>query len=143
MIGLDTLALRMERHLENTMKVAHYLKERPEVLWVNYPGLEDHPSHGVALKEFGGKGFGGMLTFGLTDQAACFRFINSLQMIYNLANLGDSKTLVIHPYSSQYYAQDEPTRKALSIPDNMIRFSTGIEAVEDICEDISQALNRL
>jgi O-acetylhomoserine (thiol)-lyase len=135
--------LRMERHLENTMKVAHYLKERPEVLWVNYPGLEDHPSHGVALKEFGGKGFGGMLTFGLTDQAACFRFINSLQMIYNLANLGDSKTLVIHPYSSQYYAQDEPTRKALSIPDNMIRFSTGIEAVEDICEDISQALNRL
>jgi len=141
MIGLDTLALRMERHLENTMKVAHYLKERPEVLWVNYPGLEDHPSHGVALKQFGGKGFGGMLTFGLKDQAACFRFINSLQMIYNLANLGDSKTLLIHPYSSQYYAQDEPTRKALSIPDNMIRFSTGIEAVEDICEDIGQALD--
>jgi O-acetylhomoserine (thiol)-lyase len=64
-------------------------------------------------------------------------------MIYNLANLGDSKTLLIHPYSSQYYAQDEPTRKALSIPDNMIRFSTGIEAVEDICEDIGQALDSL
>jgi O-acetylhomoserine (thiol)-lyase len=97
----------------------------------------------VALKQFGGKGFGGMLTFGLKDQAACFRFINSLEMIYNLANLGDSKTLVIHPYSSQYYAQDEPTRKALSIPDNMIRFSTGIEALEDICEDIGQALDSL
>ncbi len=143
MVGLDTLVVRMERHLENTMKVAHYLKERPEVAWVNYPGLEDHPSHGVALKQFGGKGFGGMLTFGLKDQAACFRFINSLQLIYHLANLGDSKTLLIHPYSSQYYAQDEPTRQALSVPDNMIRFSTGIEAVEDICEDIGQALDSL
>ena len=143
MVGLDTLVVRMERHLENTMKVAHYLKERSEVQWVNYPGLEDHPSHGVALKQFGGKGFGGMLTFGLADQAACFRFINSLQLIYHLANLGDSKTLLIHPYSSQYYAQDEPTRQALSIPDNMIRFSTGIEDVEDICEDIGQALDSL
>jgi O-acetylhomoserine (thiol)-lyase len=141
MIGLDTLALRMERHLENTMKVAHYLKERSEVQWVNYPGLQDHPSHRVALKQFGGKGFGAMLTFGLKDQAACFRFINNLKMIYHLANLGDCKTLLIHPYSSQYYAQDEPTRQALSIPDNMIRFSTGIEAVEDICEDIGQALD--
>jgi O-acetylhomoserine (thiol)-lyase len=143
MIGLDTLAVRMERHLENTLKVANYLKERPEVSWVNYPGLEDHPSHQVAAKQFKGKGFGGMLTFGLKDHAACFRFINNLKLIYHLANLGDCKTLLIHPYSSQYYAQDEPTRKALSIPDNMIRFSTGIEAVEDICEDIGQALDSL
>jgi O-acetylhomoserine (thiol)-lyase len=143
MIGLDTLALRMERHMENTLKVARYLKERPEVLWVNYPGLEDHPSHRIALKQFGGKGFGGMLAFGLKDQAACFRFINSLQLIYHLANLGDCKTLVIHPYSSQYCSQDEPTRQMLSIPDNMIRFSAGIEAVEDICEDLGQALDSL
>jgi O-acetylhomoserine (thiol)-lyase len=143
MIGLDTLALRMERHMQNTLKVAHYLKERPEVLWVNYPGLEDHPSHRTALRQFGGKGFGGMLAFGLQDQAACFRFINNLQLIYHLANLGDCKTLVIHPYSSQYFSQDEPTRQKLSIPDNMIRFSAGIEAVEDICEDLGQALDSL
>ena len=143
MIGLDTLALRMERHMENALKVARYLKERPEVLWVNYPGLEDHPSHHIALKQFGGKGFGGMLAFGLKDQAACFRFINSLQLIYHLANLGDCKTLVIHPYSSQYFSQDEPTREMLSILDNMIRFSAGIEAVEDICEDLGQALDHL
>jgi len=142
-IGLDTLALRMERHMENTMKIALYLKKRPEVGWVNYPGLADHPSHQVAAKQFKGKGFGGMLTFGLKDHASCFQFINNLKLIYHLANLGDCKTLVIHPYSSQYYAQDEPTRKALSIPDNMIRFSTGIEAVEDICEDIGQALDCL
>ena len=143
MVGLDTLVVRMQRHLENALKVAHYLKERPEVSWVNYPGLTDHPSHAVALKQFGGRGFGAMLTFGLKDHAACFRFINHLKMIYHLANLGDCKTLLIHPYSSQYYAQDEPTCKALSIPDNMIRFSTGIEAVEDICEDIGQALDSL
>jgi O-acetylhomoserine (thiol)-lyase len=84
-----------------------------------------------------------MLAFGLKDQAACFRFINSLQLIYHLANLGDCKTLVIHPYSSQYFSQDEPTREMLSIPDNMIRFSAGIEAVEDICEDLGQALDHL
>ncbi len=143
MIGLDTLALRMERHMENTLAVARYLKERPEVQWVNYPGLEDHPSHNVALKQFGGKGFGGMLAFGLKDQAACFKFIKSLCLIYHLANLGDCKTLVLHPYSSQYFSQDEPTREMLSIPANMIRFSTGIEAVEDICEDIGQALDSL
>lgn len=141
MIGLDTLALRMEQHMKNTMEVARYLKERPEVLWVNYPGLEDHPSHRIALKQFGGKGFGGMLTFGLKDQTACFQFIKNLQLIYHLANLGDCKTMVIHPYSSQYFAQDEATREKLSIPANMIRFSTGIEAIEDICEDIGQALD--
>ncbi len=143
MIGLDTLALRMEQHMKNTMGVARYLKERPEVLWVNYPGLEDHPSHRFALNQFGGKGFGGMLTFGLKDQTACFQFIKNLQLIYHLANLGDCKTMVIHPYSSQYFAQPEATREKLSIPANMIRFSTGIEAIEDICEDIGQALDRL
>ncbi len=143
MIGLDTLALRMEQHMKNTMEVARYLKERPEVLWVNYPGLEDHPSHRIALSQFGGKGFGGMLTFGLKDQTACFQFIKNLQLIYHLANLGDCKTMVIHPYSSQYFAQDEATREKLSIPANMIRFSTGIEAIEDICEDIGQALDSL
>ena len=143
MIGLDTLALRMERHMKNTMEVALYLKKRPEVQWVNYPGLEEHPSHSIALKQFGGKGFGGMLTFGLKDQAACFKFIKKLQLIYHLANLGDCKTMVLHPYSSQYFAKDEPTREKLSIPANMIRFSTGIEAIEDICEDIGQAMDSL
>ena len=129
--------------MKNTMEVALYLKKRPEVQWVNYPGLEEHPSHSIALKQFGGKGFGGMLTFGLKDQAACFKFIKKLQLIYHLANLGDCKTMVLHPYSSQYFAKDEPTREKLSIPANMIRFSTGIEAIEDICEDIGQALDSL
>jgi O-acetylhomoserine (thiol)-lyase len=143
MIGLDTLALRMERHLTNTMEVARFLKGRPKVRWVNYPGLDDHPSHATALKQFKGKGFSGMLAFGLKDQAACFRFIDSLRLIYHLANLGDCKSLVIHPYSSQYLSFDEPTRQKLSITPDMIRLSVGIEAAEDICEDLGQALDDL
>ncbi len=142
-IGLDTLALRMERHMDNTLAVAQYLKDRPEVYWVNYPGFEDHPSHGIARKLFEDKGFGGMLTFGLKDQAACFRFIDSLRLIYHLANLGDCKTLAIHPYSSQYVAFDESTRESLSITPDMIRLSVGIEAIEDIIEDLGHALNSL
>jgi O-acetylhomoserine (thiol)-lyase len=143
MVGLDTLALRMERHMENTLQVARYLQARPEVLWVNYPGLEDHPSHNMARNLFKEKGFGGMLTFGLKDQDACFKLIDNLGLIYHLANLGDCKTLVIHPYSSQYVAFDEPTREKLSITPDMIRLSVGIEAQEDICEDLGQALDSL
>ena len=143
MIGLDTLALRMERHVYNALKVAHYLNNRPEVSWVNYPGLEDHPSHNTAQNQFHDKGFGGMIAFGLDDQTTCFRFINSLMLIYHLANLGDCKTLVIHPYSSQYLSFDEPTRQELSITPDAVRLSVGIEAVEDILADIGQALDGL
>ncbi len=143
MIGLDTLALRMERHMPNTRGVASYLKERSEVTWVNYPGLKNHPSHGIAKRQFGDKGYGGMLAFGLKDQAACFRFIDNLRMVYHLANLGDCKTLVIHPYSSQYISFDEPTKESLSITPDLIRLSVGIEAVEDICEDLGQALDKV
>lgn len=140
LIGLDTLALRMERHLANALEVALYLEKQPEVSWVNYPGLEGHPSRRVADAQFGGRGFGGMLTFGLKNQAACFKFIDSLELIYHLANLGDCKTLVIHPYSTQYVAFEEAKREALSISPDMIRLSVGIEAVEDICSDLKQAL---
>lgn len=143
MIGLDTLALRMERHMENAMTVAEYLRDRPEVSWINYPGLEDNPSHDTAKEQFKGKGFTGLLAFGLNNQETCFKFINNLKMVYHLANLGDCKTLVIHPYSSQYLSFDEPTRQDLSIHDDLIRLSVGIEAVEDICDDLGQALDNL
>ena len=143
MIGLDTLALRMERHVANAMEVARYLRERPEVTWLNYPGMEDHPSNGIARKQFGGNGFGGMIAFGLKDQAACFQFIDNLRLIYHLANLGDCKSLIIHPYSSQYVSFDGPAKERLSITADMIRLSVGIEAVEDICEDLGQALDKI
>jgi O-acetylhomoserine (thiol)-lyase len=143
MIGLDTLALRMERHMANAMKVAHYLEERPEVTWIRYPGLPSSPFHDIAEKQFAGLGFSGLISFGLKDQEACFKFINNLKMIYHLANLGDCKSLVIHPYSSQYLSFPEETRLQLSITSDLVRLSVGIEAVEDICEDIEQALDKL
>jgi len=83
------------------------------------------------------------MAFGLKDQETCFRFINNLEMVYHLANLGDCKTLVIHPYSSQYLSFDEPTRQKLAIHADLVRLSVGIEAVEDICDDLGQALDSL
>jgi O-acetylhomoserine (thiol)-lyase len=141
-IGLDTLALRMERHLSNAMEVARFLEKRSEVQWVNYSGLEGHPDHHTAREQFAGKGFGGVLTFGLEGQDACFRFINNLKLVCHLANLGDCKTLAIHPYSTQYVSFDEQTREALSVRPEMIRLSVGIEAVEDLCEDLAQGLSK-
>lgn len=143
MIGLDTLAIRMERHVSNAMHVARYLSERPEVSWINYPGLADNPFHPMARKQFADKGFGGLMAFGLKDQATCFKFINNLKLIYHLANLGDCKSLVIHPYSSQYLSFPEETRQELSITSDLVRLSVGIEAVEDICEDLGHALDSL
>ncbi len=143
MIGLDTLALRLERHMANSLKVADYLKQRPEVSWVNYPGLSGHSSHSIAQKQFEGNGFGAMLTFGLKDQDTCFKFIDNLKLIYHLANLGDCKTLIIHPYSSQYVSFKEEQRQALSITPDLLRLSVGIEAAEDICEDMGQSLDSL
>ncbi|OCC15235.1 O-acetylhomoserine sulfhydrylase [Dissulfuribacter thermophilus] len=142
-IGLDTLVVRMERHLKNAMKVAEFLNGHPEVRWVRYPGLPEHPCHEVARTQFEDKGFGALISFGLKDQDACFRFINNLNMIYHLANLGDCKTLVIHPYSTQYLSFPEETRRYLSITPDLVRLSVGIEAVEDILDDIAQALEGL
>ncbi len=138
-IGLNTLGLRMERHMENAIKVATFLKEHPKVEWVNFPGLDGHRCNEIAKKQFNNKGFGGMLTFGLKNQEACFKLIDNLKMILNLANLGDCKTLIIHPYSSQYISFPEELKSKLADP-QLLRFSLGVEHVEDICNDLTQAL---
>ena len=117
--------------------------KQPEIKWVRFPGLPDHPDREVADRQFQGKGYGAMIAFGLKDQETCFRFIRNLRLIYNLANLGDCKTLIIHPYSSQYLSFPEETRQYLSITPDLLRLSVGIEAVEDICADIREALDRL
>jgi O-acetylhomoserine (thiol)-lyase len=142
-LGLDTLALRMERHSENALTVARFLESRPEVAWVNYPGLEAHASHALAQQQFGGRGFGGMLTFGLKDERACAQFIDHLELIYHLANLGDCKTLVIHPYSTQFVSFDERTKRQMGVGPDLLRLSVGIEAAQDICDDLGQALDRI
>lgn len=143
MLGIDTLALRMERHMANALAVARFLAGHPKVRWVNYPGLPNHPDHALAAREFGNKGFGGLLTFGLANQEECFTCINNLHLIYQLANLGDCKSLIIHPYSSQYLSFTEESRQELAITPDLLRLSVGIEAVDDICADLDQALARL
>ena len=97
--GIETLALRMERHCANALRLASFLDAHPKVRWVNYPGLADSPFHDVASRQFGGS-YGALLTFGLADKAAAFRCINALRLARNLANIGDAKTLVIHPAST-------------------------------------------
>ncbi|MBU1344060.1 MAG: aminotransferase class I/II-fold pyridoxal phosphate-dependent enzyme [Proteobacteria bacterium] len=138
-IGLNTLGLRMERHMKNAITIADFLKKQPKVEWVNFPGFEDHNCHEIAKTQFCGKGFGAVLTFGLKDQDACFRFIDHLEMILNLANLGDCKTLIIHPYSSQYISFPPDLKNQLADP-QLLRFSLGVEHAEDICNDLAQAL---
>jgi O-acetylhomoserine (thiol)-lyase len=140
LLGLDTLALRMERHMENAIKVAGFLRDHPKVTWVNFPGLADHPCFDTASAQFKGKGFGSMLTFGLKDQAACFSMIDNLKIVRHVANLGDCKSLVIHPYSTQFLSHDAAEKKRLNISPGMIRLSVGIENWKDICYDIDQAL---
>ncbi len=141
-IGITTIGVRMERHMENALKTARFLKKHPKVNWVNFPGFEDHPCHDMAKKQFNDKGFGTMLTFGLKDQAACFKLIDSLSMILNIANLGDCKTLIIHPYSSQYISFPEEVKNKLADP-CLLRFSVGIEHIDDICADLEQALEKI
>ncbi len=140
LIGMDTLALRMERHLNNAMMLARLLSRHPRVKWVNYPGLPSSPWHQRARALFGGRGYGALLTFGLEDEKACFDFIRRVKLAYHLANLGDCKTLVIHPWSSQYVSFPEEARRANGITPEMLRVSVGIEAIEDIMEDFEQAL---
>lgn len=141
-MGLNTLGLRMERHMSNAMRAAGFLKEHRKVSWINYAGLKDHVSHDVAEKQFGRKGFGAMLAFGLKDQDSCFRMVDSLKMILNLANLGDCKTLIIHPYSSQYRTFPEDLKNKLADP-TLLRLSVGIEHPDDICSDLEQALDKV
>jgi len=138
-IGLNTMGVRMERHMENAVKTANFLKGHPKINWVNFPGFEDHPSHGMANKLFNNKGFGTILTFGLKDQEACFKLIDNLSMILNLANLGDCKSLIIHPYSSQYVSFPEELKNKLADP-CLLRLSVGIEHIDDICFDLEQSL---
>jgi O-acetylhomoserine (thiol)-lyase len=140
--GIETLALRMERHCENALKLAHFLNNHPKVAWVNYPGLPDSPWHETALRQFGGR-FGGLLSFGLADRESAFRAINGLRLAKNLANIGDAKTLVIHP-ASTICADFGPEEKALlGVREEMVRVSAGIEAIVDIIDDFSAALDTI
>ena len=140
--GLETLRLRMEKHSGNALLVAEHLQGHPGVAWVNYPGLEGHPSHATAQKYLKG-GYGGLLGFGIKGGLeAGKRFIESVQLFSHLANIGDSKSLVIHPASTTHQQLTPAEQAATGVSPDYIRLSIGIEDIEDIIADLDQALAR-
>ena len=139
--GLETLHLRMERHSQNALEVAKYLEAHEKVSWVSYPGLASHPDHKLA-KKYLSKGAGAIMTFGIKGGLeAGRRFIDSLNLISHLANVGDTKSLVIHPASTTHSQLTSEQRAAAGASDDLIRLSVGIENISDIIDDLEQALN--
>jgi len=138
--GLETLALRMERHSENALAVAKHLEAHPAVSWVSYPGLASDSSHATAAKYLK-KGFGGMVVFGLKDGAdAGIKFIDNLKLFAHVANVGDAKSLAIHPASTTHSQLTAEQQKAGGITPELVRLSIGLENINDILEDLNQAL---
>jgi len=138
--GLETLHLRMPRHSENAMKLAQWLEKRPQVSWVNYPGLPSHLNYKLA-KKYLPDGQGAILGFGIKGgRAAGVKFINSVKLASHLANIGDSKTLVIHPASTTHQQLSEKDQLAAGVTPDYIRVSVGTEHIDDILADFDQAL---
>ncbi len=140
LLGLETLHLRMERHSENALAVARFLRDHPKVAWVNYPGLPDHPSHALARNYLSG-GFGALVGFGVKGGCeASKKVIERLRLFSHLANIGDAKSLVIHPASTTHQQLTPEEQAACGVTPDFIRLSVGIEDVRDIIEDLDQAL---
>ncbi len=141
--GLETLPLRMQRHCENALKVARHLKTHPKVNWVRYPGLEDDPTYPVARKYLQ-NGFGGMVVFGIAGGLeAGSKFVDNLKLFSHLANVGDAKSLVIHPSSTTHSQLSAAQQKAGGITQDLIRLSIGIENVDDIIADLERAFAKV
>jgi O-acetylhomoserine (thiol)-lyase len=138
--GLETLHLRMPRHSENALKLAQWMQKQPQISWVNYPGLESHPDYGRVAKYLP-KGQGAILGFGLKGGAeAGIKFINSVKLASHLANIGDSKTLVIHPASTTHQQLTSEEQLAAGVTPDYIRVSVGTEHIDDVMTDFKQAL---
>ena len=137
--GLETLHLRMARHCENALKVAKYLQKHAKVAWVRYPGMEDDPAYPIASKYLK-NGFGGMVVFGIQGGLeAGKKFIESLRLFSHLANVGDAKSLALHPSSTSHSQLNEQQQIQSGLTPDLIRLSIGIESIEDILNDLEQA----
>ena len=138
--GLETLPLRIERHSQNALAVAQWLQDRPEVEWVNYPGLASHASHEIARRTLTG-GFGGMITFGIKGGIDAGKtLIDSVKLFSLLANVGDAKSLIIHPASTTHQQLGVEEQASTGVTPDLIRLSIGIEHIDDILADLDQAL---
>ena len=141
--GLETLHLRMPRHSENALEVAEFLKEHPKISWVKYAGLPDHPSHQLARKYLK-DGFGSIFTFGVKGGIeAGKKLIEEVDLISHLANVGDAKTLILHPASTSHSQLSDKEQLAGGVTPDLVRLSIGIEYVDDIIEDLDQALRKI
>ncbi|MCU0814535.1 MAG: O-acetylhomoserine aminocarboxypropyltransferase/cysteine synthase [Burkholderiaceae bacterium] len=143
--GVETLHVRMERHCTNARRVAEFLRAHPRVRWVNYPGLADHPQHALVERQMrrvdGAPGASGLLAFGVEGGLeAGVKFIEAAQFMSHVANIGDTRTLIIHPASTTHRQLDEAQQRAAGVSPDMIRMSVGLEHVDDILWDIDQAL---
>ena len=140
--GVETLSLRVQRHSDNALKVAQFLEKHPAVSWVNYPGLPSHPTHALA-KKYLKHGYGAILGFGIKGGLkAGVQFINAVKLLSHLANIGDAKSLVIHPASTTHQQLTPEEQQKTGVTDDFVRLSIGLEEIEDIIEDIDQALGR-
>lgn len=141
--GLETLSLRVSRHCENALKLAQWLKQHSQVSWVWYPGLAEHPYHANA-KKYLRNGFGGIVVFGVKGGLEAGRkFIDNLELASLLANVGDAKTLVIHPASTTHQQLSDKEQKESGVTPDMVRVSVGIEHIDDIIEDFDHAFNEV
>ena len=142
LIGLETLSLRIERHVKNTKKITEFLNDHPQVAWVNYPGLKDNKYYDLGQKYLP-NGAGSIFTFGIKGGLeAGIKFIESLQIFSHLANVADAKSLVIHPASTTHAQLNEEEQKLAGVTPDMIRVSVGIEDVDDLIWDLNQALKK-
>ena len=140
--GLETLSLRIDRHCQNGLALAKWLEQHPAVEWVWYPGLESHPYHQIAKKYLRNGLFGSMLSFGIKGGIeAGKKFVNNVQLSSLLANVGDAKTLVIHPSSTTHQQLSEKEQKEAGVLPEQIRVSVGLEHIDDIIEDFDEAIN--
>ncbi|HHS89385.1 MAG TPA: bifunctional O-acetylhomoserine aminocarboxypropyltransferase/cysteine synthase, partial [Rhodobacteraceae bacterium] len=139
--GIETLPVRMDRHCDNALAVAQYLRDHAQVNWVNYAGLDDHPDHGLVQKYMGGKA-SSILTFGIKGgREAGARFIDALNLIVRLVNIGDAKSLACHPATTTHRQLNEEELKSAGVTEDLVRLSIGIENIDDIIADIEQALD--
>ncbi|OAA71227.1 O-acetylhomoserine-lyase [Cordyceps fumosorosea ARSEF 2679] len=139
LLGAETLSLRAERHAQNALALAQYLEKSPKVSWVKYPGLPSHPSHETA-KKYLKRGFGGVLSFGVNggvEEGA--KVVDSFKLISNLANVGDAKTLAIHPWSTTHEQLSDEEKANSGVTEDLIRISVGIEHIDDIIADFEQS----
>jgi OAH/OAS sulfhydrylase len=140
--GLETLSLRVQRHVDNALEIAQWLEKHPKVVSVDYPGLASSPYHALA-KKYLKKGFGGVLTFTVKGGAQTGdKVINNLQLISHLANVGDAKTLIIHPATTTHQQLSEEEQKNSGVVPGLLRLSVGIENIDDIKADLAQALDK-